>query len=232
MFGKEELDATVDFLESNFDLDDAEILPGAYYYTCLPLCLLDAVFSIGVRYSSTANAVKNYCKAYDIPCYGTKENRAEVAHSISDLIRNIESVGVEDFSANVVKNSQRTSSRNGILKSEAVLECAYVFQKNGIESLSDFRSKLNDTVENQFKEVKGQNSGISLKYLKMLCGDEDTLKPDRHIIRFLESYSNQKVSIADAELLMREILVELNKSHPALTMRELDYIIWKYQSNS
>ena len=66
----------------------------------------------------------------------------------------------------------------------------------------------------------------------MLCGDEDTLKPDRHIIRFLNSYSNQEVTISDADQPMREILVELNKSHPNLTMRELDYIIWKYQSNS
>lgn len=65
MLNTKELEAIVDFLESNFDLDDCE-LPDEYYYTCFPLCLLDAVFSIGVRYSSTRNAVQNYCSKYAV----------------------------------------------------------------------------------------------------------------------------------------------------------------------
>ena len=45
------------YLEKNYTLDEAEILPDEYRYSCLPLCLLDAIFSIGVTYRSTHNTV-------------------------------------------------------------------------------------------------------------------------------------------------------------------------------
>jgi len=32
-----------------------------YHYQSLPLCVIDAVFSIGVRYSGTRNVVARYC---------------------------------------------------------------------------------------------------------------------------------------------------------------------------
>lgn len=228
MLNTKEIETIVDFLESNFDLDNCE-LPDEYYYTCFPLCLLDAVFSIGVRYSSTRNAVQNYCSKYAIPCYNRE--RIQIMHGISDLIRNIESMGSTDFAAIAVKNRQRTSSKNGILKAEAVLRCAKVFQKYQIENLTDFREKMTPVIEKEYLSVKGQASGISLKYLNMLCGDEDSLKPDRHIIRFLNNYYVGTVDIGNAEQIMREVLDKLIKNHPELNMRKLDYIIWQYQSN-
>lgn len=231
MITKEELQKAVDFLETEFDLDSIE-LPDEYYYTCLPLCLLDAVFSIGVTYLSTRNAVQRYCDEYNIPCYDRENRGLNNPHTISNLIYNIETIGVDDFARNVVRNKQRTSSKNGILKAEAVLECARVFQKNGIEDLNDFRSKMNAAVAREYLEVKGQASGISLKYLNMLCGDEEMLKPDRHIIRFLNAYCHGPINIENAELIMKAILDSLIEKYPTLTMRKLDFIIWQYQSNS
>ena len=46
--------------ESIFDLASAALSP-SYYYDSLPYCIIDAVFSIGVRYTSTQNVVKSYC---------------------------------------------------------------------------------------------------------------------------------------------------------------------------
>ena len=54
---KEEI---IKFLEENFNLDNYE-LPDEYSYSCLPLCLLDAVFSIGANYKSTQNVVDRFC---------------------------------------------------------------------------------------------------------------------------------------------------------------------------
>lgn len=226
----EKIQKAINFLEAGFDLDDIE-LPDEYYYTCLPLCLLDAVFSIGVKYPSTRNVVQRYCDEYKIPCYDREHRGLKEPHMISDLIRNIETAGVDSFAGNIVKNKQRTSSKNGILKAEAVLECAKVFQNNGIEGLHDFRSKMDAAVESKYLEVRGQASGISLKYLKMLCGDEDKLKPDRHIIRFLDTYCDDHVDVNNAEAVMKDILGQLVKQYPSLNMRRLDFVIWQYQHN-
>ena len=231
MLNAEELQKTVDFLEDEFDLENIE-LPDEYNYTCLPLCLLDAVFSIGVTYSSTRNTVQRYCEKYGIPCYNREDRSLSAFHTISDFIKNIESVGTEYFATDVLENRQRTSSRNGILKAQAVLDCAKVFQKNRIEDLQSFNDKMNSDIEKEFLKIKGQSSGISLKYLKMLCGDENNLKPDRHIVNFLDAHFSISVNKDNAGMIMKTILGELAKRYPGLKMRELDFIIWQYQSNS
>lgn len=236
MFTDEELKEIVGSLEDKdavrFDLDHDD-LPEEYRYTCLPLCLLDAIYSISANYTSTSNVVERYCKKYGIKkCHECGEARVE-DHDISGLIRNISEEGVEGFAGNVVRNRQRTSSTNGILKAQAVFECAQVLQKYGIETISDFRSKFNGEVEEGFKKVTGQNSGVSLDYLKMLCGDEDTFKEDRQILSFLKEHSGQKVDRDGAKPLMDAILSKLkeNGRHPGLDMRKLDHVIWSYQKN-
>ena len=236
MFTEEELKGIIELLENKdavkFDLDNDD-LPGAYYYTCLPLCLLDAIYSIGALYTSTVNVVKRYCDRYGIKPYSECGGASAEDHNISELIKNISKEGVESFAGRVVKNRQRTSSTNGILKAQAVLECAKVLQEYGIETKSDFQEKLNGEVEEEFKKVKGQNSGVSLDYLKMLCGDEDTFKEDRQILCFLKEHSNQKLGCNGAKPLMDAILGKLkeNGRHPNLNMRRLDYVIWNYQKD-
>lgn len=82
MLSTEELQKIVDFLETEFDLENVE-LPDEYYYTCLPLCLLDAVFSIGVTYSSTRNTVRRYCDKYGISCYDRTKRELDFPHMIN-----------------------------------------------------------------------------------------------------------------------------------------------------
>ena len=51
--------------ETLSDLENLRLSPG-YYYDSLPLCVIDAVFSIGVRYTSTQKTVKNYCDYFGL----------------------------------------------------------------------------------------------------------------------------------------------------------------------
>jgi hypothetical protein len=37
-------------------------LGNEFYYQSLPLCVIDAVFSIGVRYEGVQNVIKRYCQ--------------------------------------------------------------------------------------------------------------------------------------------------------------------------
>lgn len=217
--------AIVEHIKNRCDPCD-DILPEEYNYSCLPLCLLDAVFSIGVRYESTRNVVKRYCEAESIERL-RQPGEPEVEHNIDALIKAIGDIGPEAFAKEIVKNGQLTSSKSGILKAEAVLECAKVLKDCAIYTIEDFREKVDDSVEKKFREVKGQTSGISFSYLKMLCGDVSEIKPDRHVLRFLAGYLGYEPALDDAKTLLDRAVDELNKpSDREITPREVDYLIW------
>lgn len=79
--------------ESVLDLSSAS-LSASYYYDSLPHCVIDAVFSIGVKYTSTQNVVKNYCTYYGLREYNTKQDNDGDTHTISQLVKHIESMGM------------------------------------------------------------------------------------------------------------------------------------------
>lgn len=89
--------------ESIFDLASAALSP-SYYYDSLPYCIIDAVFSIGVRYTSTQNVVKSYCAYYGLREYNTEQDLNGDAHTVSQMIEHIESVGIEK-SADIIFKS-------------------------------------------------------------------------------------------------------------------------------
>ena len=66
-------------------LTDLNVPPtdSAYEYAFLPLCIIDAVFSIGVRYESTERTVTDFCSRYRWQRDG--RGRAE-EHPISDFL--------------------------------------------------------------------------------------------------------------------------------------------------
>ena len=83
-----------------------------------------------------------------------KSGRTEPEHTIKEFIENVESFNnIEEFTDVVLKNHQRTSSRNGILKSEAVYELAKTFQKYNINTLADFQKCIGEQRCNLEKEI-------------------------------------------------------------------------------
>lgn len=215
------------YLEKNYTLDEAEILPDEYRYSCLPLCLLDAIFSIGVTYRSTQNTVTRYCGYLGIPKYREKGDESEFHHSLIDMLAVYDGLGSSArFAEEVVSNKQRTSSRGGILKAEAAKLCAEALVKEGITTIAEFRDKMNPSIDRVFMSVKGQSSGISLMYLKMLCGKDDEAKPDRHILRFLARFIGHEPDTAEALSLLDDVTEKLKIDYPSLTTREIDYLIW------
>ncbi len=217
--------------ENIFDLESAELSP-SYYYDSLPLCIIDAVYSMGTRYTSTKNVVKNYCEYCGISEFRKKGDRCSDCQTVSDLIDNITSLGIEESINVIFKNRQRTSTRNGILKAEAVLRVAEVFQKFGIETLKDFsETGISDEAEKEIRKIPGQKSGLSLRYLHMLAGDDTQSKPDRHILRFLKEHTEKNFSVSEAQELLTETVIILRRKYPGMTVRLLDYTIWNYMAH-
>ena len=156
----------------------------------------------------------------------------ETEHTIRDFLTNVAKYDtVEDFSRNVLHNMQRTSSRNGILKAEACREVALVCQKHGINTLRDFNDYADKAaLDKDIKSVRGQSSGIMLKYLYMLTGDENRVKPDRHIVRFIkETCALQKLTDDDVQVIMVRTVEMLKPEYPNITVRFLDSLIWETQ---
>jgi hypothetical protein len=63
-----ELSKLVDFCTATLPLKSAT-LGKEFYYASLPLCVIDSVFSIGVRYEGVINTVTRFSNKFGIKMY-------------------------------------------------------------------------------------------------------------------------------------------------------------------
>jgi len=204
-----------------------------YYYASMPLCVVDSVFSIGVKYEGVTNTVSRLVKYYNIG------NRAKRKHTIPDKKDQISTTKflslfgdnkAEFLSKEVFGNKQRTSTTNGILKVEAVLRFLNVLKDFNIEYYQDIEKVINNnSFDFCIKNIPGQKSGISLKYFLMLSGSKDLIKPDRMVLRFLETATGKKYSLDDCQTVLTAVTNEINKLGYDLTPQLLDNAIWNFQ---
>ena len=142
----------------------------------------------------------------------------------------MEQESIKELTENIYKNRQRTSTRSGILKSEAVIKFLKILQKYEVNKLGDvYKIISSKEFEIDIKEIPGQKSGISLTYFFMLAGSDDLIKPDRMIIRYLESISGEIVSLTDCQIILAEVSKNLQKNGFDITPKKLDNLIWNYQ---
>lgn len=218
--------------ESLLDLDNAR-LGRENYYQSLPFCVINAVFSIGVRYESVLRVVKRYCKEFDLRelrLYGSPPPPVTDQESLSQFLAKMDEAGLDKFTEEIFQNRQRTSPRNGLLKTEAVYRFACALRKHGVEYLQDVpRIVTSEDVEKDIRAIPGQTSGISWNYFLMLAGSEDMVKPDTMIRRFLKQVMGRPVSQDEAQALLIEASSILIIKYPSMTPRLLDNTIWKYQ---
>jgi hypothetical protein len=202
-----------------------------YGYHNLPLCIIDAVFSIGVRYTSTENTVKRFCEHFGVSRLRGKElPRTTEQLSVSEFLNLHAGYSFQEMAEKVYQNKQRTSTRNGILKAKAAFLFAGVVQKYGVEYLQDVNKILgNEKFEAEIARIPGQSSGLSTRYFYMLAGDENFIKPDRMIRRFIQSAIRRELSFDECQELLVSAHAELVLEYPALTPRSLDHQIWMYQ---
>lgn len=221
----------VSYVKKNIDLRNPK-LGTEYYYNSLPLCVIDAIYSIGVRYASTQNTVERFCSYFDL-----QKNRHNGLPPESGQISTTELINIynkyhyQKMANDVYENKQRTSPVNGILKSQAVLLYSKILHKYGVEYFQDI-SKIenNKEFEKEVFAIPGQKSGISTKYFFMLAGNEDFIKPDRMIIRFITDATGVKApKPSDCQAILLEVCNILSKEHDELTPRVLDHLIWNFQ---
>lgn len=220
------------FCKQNFRLSEAK-LGDEYYYQHLSLCVIDAIFSINARYSSVQNVVERYCRFYNLQNYRNNytclPDRVD-QESISTFLKKFNETSLETFTTKIFNNRCRTSSRSGILKSEAVFQFASVLQVHAIEYLQDVPNIISNVpFEQSIISIPGQTSGLSLRYFLMLAGSDDLIKPDRMIVRFLQMVLNKSITPKEAQCIISEASFQLRDMYPTITPRFLDNVIWKWQ---
>jgi len=214
-------------------LDDLSTPPSgaAYEYASLPLCVIDAVFSIAARYESTERTVNDFCSRHQWRKDGREGPRGE--HTITDFLQILQPYENrwDNLANDLFHNRQRTSSRSGILKAEAVYRFSKTLQIFGIETFADvLRSGLRDDLRCAIKNIPGQRSGLSYTYFLMLAGNEDGVKADRMVTRFVaDALGVASVTSELAGDLVRKASALLRTEFPKLTPSTLDNKIWKYQ---
>jgi hypothetical protein len=202
----------------------------AYQYSSLPLCAVDAVFSLGVRYESTERTVNEWCARYHWAKDRSLASEERTTSEFTAILQPYENRW-EDMANEVFRNRQRTSARSGILKAEAVYRFSKALQKFGLESFADaLKSGTWDDLRHAIKEIPGQGSGLSLKYFLILAGHTDVVKADRMVRRFVAgALDSRGVSPELAESLVKAACGVLRAEFPELTPSLLDNRIWKYQ---
>lgn len=223
----------VDGIKRDIDLTNIS-LGEEYFYNSLSLCVIDAVFSIGVNYQSVQNTIRRYCDYYSLTPFRlhSKEDYPNHDHqeTLDVFIKKIEDFGIEKFTNEVFQNRQRTSSQSGILKTEAVLKFAKILNEYSINSFVDItKDKIDPNLEKEIKHIPGQKSGISLRYFLMLAGNDNLIKPDRMIIRYVEGITSEKLSEREIILLIEGAVDILSKEYSKINARSLDYEIWNFQ---
>jgi hypothetical protein len=208
------------------------VLADEYRYASLPLCVIDAVFSIGVRYTSTQRVVKSFCEHTGWPRYATsRDGRGEGTNGVTELVAIFDKFSCEYMAQSIFGNRQRTSSRSGILKSEAVHLYGQALAKAGIDCFTDFDQERREFAEAMILGLPGQSSGIAFDYFMMLAGDDNLVKPDRMVQRFVgHALSLPAVpQPRQAAILVRLAANELLRRGQQWTPLSLDHAIWKHQ---
>ena len=210
-------------------------LPPEYAYASLPLCIIDAVFSIGVRYAGVTATIQRFCANTVWRVYGgDMANSGQGERAITDLLAILDGTKPENAAATLFGNRQRTSTRSGILKAEAVQRFARALLNAGINTFEDITQPRLESAKPVILTIPGQKSGISFDYFQMLAGNDGLIKPDRMVQRFVAKaleVTERDIPPARAVLLVQAAVLALNSQGHAWTPRGLDYVVWKRESD-
>ena len=220
--------------ESNLCLQAAQ-LSRAYYYQSLPLCIIDAIFSLGVRYGQVEKVVCHVHKATKWSVFrphGTPFPPEDEQIKVVDLLEVIKSHPIPQqtlFQNHGYANPAAATDKR-ILKSDLVRKFTELLRDNDVDSFQSLLShEKPDELDKSLCDLPALRSGVAVRYFRMLAGDDSQVKPDRMIQRFIESGIKRKLSVNDSAKLVQETCAVLKEKYPTLTPRLLDHEIWKFQ---
>lgn len=195
------------------------------YRDSLALCVVDSVQSTGVTYSSVGNVLDRY------RAYRREQGGEPATDGAAELLATFDQLDGPDAWAARIGTRNRTSTRGGILKAEAIRDATRVLAVEGLDTAGALRAAAGDEVRLELVRkawctVKGQRSGVTWRYVLMLAGVPG-VKPDRMICRFVADaleLPRRSVGSEFAAEIVTAAAPELDMSATAL-----DHAIWRFQ---
>lgn len=211
-------------------------LSNAYYYQSLPFCIIDSIYSLGVRYGQVEKIVCHFSKKFNWQLFrqpGSGFPKKADQKKVSDLTKLFESVQSPEENLFNNRGYANPSAKKGrILKAELVRRFAIELKDAKIETFQDLEAFTNPTaLDEKLCSLPALKSKVAVRYFRMLAGDETQVKPDRMVLAFIKDALGQDVTPDDAAELVQDACGILNHQYPQLTPRHLDHEIWKHQRN-
>lgn len=192
------------------------------YHGSLALCVVDSIWSLGIKYETVENVLRRYLSARG---FRGLEDAQTCSDGPGDLLEWFTSSsgcsGSSDRFAEIVGNRNRTSSTNGVLKSEAVVQACTLLKSMEINTTADLIAHAHVVEPRWLTEIKGQASGISWKYLLMLAG-QSGVKPDRMVKRFMQRMG--AAATVSPDEFVQALVDAINQ--PAVDATAVDHQIW------
>lgn len=195
------------------------------YLDGLALCIVDSVQSTGVTYSSVEKVVDRY------RAYRRVQGGDPSCDGVPELLATFDELGGPEGWAEQIGNRNRTSTRSGALKAEAIRAAAQALGAQDIATAADLHEAAADQdrlarLGTAWRAVVGQSSGITWHYMQMLAGIPG-VKPDRMICRFVaDSLTVPRKSIATE---FAGAIVTAAAESLEMSPTDLDHAIWQWQ---
>ena len=212
-------------------VEGLDLQPRRQRWRSLSYCVLDAVWSIGALYDSVVAPLVWRVAAANgdsAPLISLSKGMPPDPLPLPELLRQYPDTSV----LQALTNSQRTSPRAGIPKADAALRFARILVDHDVLELHKAEQLLTaqtrcELVDADLAIVPGDGiDGIRRGYLWMLIGNDELIKPDRMVLRWL-ARQGQQVDAAQARVLIKEVAQELTRRlRRHITPWMVDHAIW------
>ncbi|WP_218122237.1 hypothetical protein [Blastococcus aurantiacus] len=203
--------------------------PRGQRWSSLSACVLDAVWSIGARYNAVVGPLVH--RVLSEGASGPLLTPGPPVEDVYPLDRFADRFPDEEALLAVAQNRQRTSTRNGITKAQAVLGYVRVLRDHGVDDIAAANVAMSSppllaSLDKGLYRIRGEGKyGIRRGYFWMLCGDDARVKPDRMVLRWLEPHGVRDPHVAQQLLIDVAAFMTREGSTP-VTPWEVDHAIW------
>lgn len=204
--------------------------PRKLRWVSLALCIVDAVWSIGANYDKV---VVPLVRQKFAAALGVDQPTAPAAEPLGEDPLQLEKLaGLDVDQLTGMANRQRTSTRGGILKSDAVLRHVRVFRDHDVNTLAEAIDLLTDSerfaaVDEALRSIPGEGGfGVRRNYLWMLIGQDDLIKPDRMVLRWLARHGVIADPAAARDIIAALVPLVSGRLDRDVTAWEIDHTLW------
>ena len=198
-------------------------------WVSLSLCIVDAVWSIGANYDRVVVPLARKLATKFSVEQPTVPPQEPVGADPLPATR-LAQLDLDELTH--LTNRQRTSTRHGILKSDAVLRHAHVFVERGVTTLAEVIDLFTDedrlaAVDAALSSIPGEGAhGVRRGYLWMLIGNNDLIKPDRMVLRWFR-HRGVVVDPAGARDVIAKLVTAIGpRLGRDVTAWEIDHALW------